>query len=108
MSVRTRLVTLGGTASVFDADRVKHQIVNVTSGQQLTPASEPNRYGAFPLPGQKTDTVLTAAELNSLNLTAGTTAWYGRHAFSLFTLERDGMTFMRPTVLDVGAFCPPN
>jgi hypothetical protein len=101
-------VTLGGTASVFDADRVKHQIVNVTSGQQLTPASEPNRYGAFPFPGQKTDTVLTAAELNSLNLTAGTTAWYGRHAFSLFTLERDGMTFMRPTVIDVTPFCPPN
>jgi hypothetical protein len=101
-------VILGGSASILDADRVKHQIVNAASGLQLTPAAEPSRYSNPILlnPGQNIDTVLTVAELNSLNL-GGIFPWYGRHTFSLLTLERDGMTFMRPAVIDVIASCPP-
>jgi hypothetical protein len=104
-------VTLRGSSSVFNADRVKHQIVNAASGgAQLTPAAEPNSYSnlKFPNPSQNTETLLTAAELTSLDLGGGTFPWYGRHAFSLFTLERDGMIFMRPAVIDVIPFCQPN
>jgi hypothetical protein len=103
-------VTLNGAASVFNADRVKHQIVNVTSGAQLTPGAAPTRAPSTILPNllEYTSTVLSVAELDSLNLTSGTFPWYGRHVFSLFTLERDGMTFMRPAVIDVIPFCAPN
>jgi Subtilase family len=99
--------TLGGVASGFvNADRVKHQIVNVTSGTQLTPAAAPRRtpYVLY----EAVDTDLTVSEINVLNLLAGTEAWYGRHVFSLFTVERDGMTFVRPSIIDVINICVPN
>jgi hypothetical protein len=103
-------VTLSGAASVFNADRVKHQVINVGSGAQLTPAAAPVRAPSTIIPNllEYSRTTLTATELDSLNLTTGAFPWYGRHLFSLFTFERDGMTFMRPAVIDVTPFCPPN